>query len=379
MKAIGIILATRTSRGLETLAAHRAPASIPVAGSFRALDFPISSMSNSGIKKIGIITQSNTKSIFDHLRSGKWWNIGRKKEGLFVLAPSMTDHGSSFYRGTADALYQNLDFLKKSFEEYVVITNADCIYKVNFNDIIKRHASTGADVTIAVQKNTRGLDMCELGNVVVGEDGRLLAFEDQPIEPVSDTFFAEIYVFSRKHLIELLERLNNENRFRLREDLVVRYRNHLNIMCYELDSYWSSIATTEMFYKTNMDFLNDEIRTAMFREGARVFTKPKDLPPVKYNFSSTVKNSIVGRGSIVDGSILNSVVFRDVKVGAYSTIRNSIVMESTIIGNNVHLENVIVDKGCIIENDVVLIGDPKNIKVIGKGKRFSVQDAQNLR
>ncbi len=379
MKAVGIILATRSTRALGSLASHRAPASIPVAGSFRALDFPISSMSNSGIKKIGIITQSNTKSIYDHLRSGKWWNIGRKKEGLYVLSPAMTDHGTSFYRGTADAIYQNIDFLKKSYEDYVVLTNADCIYKIDFNDIIKHHASTGADVTIAVQKNTRGLDMRELGNVIVGKDGKLEAFEEEPIEPISDTYFAEIFVFSRKHLIELLERLNKENRFRLREDLLVRYRNHLNIQCYNLESYWSSTSTTDMFFKTNMDFLSDDVRTAMFREGSRIYTKPKDLPPVKYNFNATVKNSIVGRGSIVDGSILNSVVFRDVKVGAYSTVRNSVIMESTIIGNNVHLENVIVDKGCIIENDVVLIGDPKNIRVIEKGKRFSVQDAQNLR
>ncbi len=379
MKALGIILATRSSRALGSLAANRAPASMPVAGSFRALDFPISSMSNSGIKKIGIITQSNTKSIYDHLRSGKWWNIGRKKEGLYVLSPSMTDHGTSFYRGTADAIFQNIEFLKKSFEEYVVLTNADCVYKIDFNDIIKHHAESGADVTIAVQKNTRGLDMCELGNVLQDENGKLIGFEDQPIEPISDTYFAEILVFGRKQLIELLERLNKENRFRLREDLVVRYRNHLNIQCYNLDSYWSSISTTEMYFKTNMDFLDEEIRNAMFREGARIYTKPKDLPPVKYNFNATVKNSIVGRGSIVDGSVLNSVVFRDVKVGAYSTVRNSVIMESTVIGNNVHLENVIVDKGCIIENDVVLIGDPKNVRVIEKGKRFSVQDAQNLR
>ncbi len=379
MKAIGIILATRSSLSLGSLASHRAPASIPMAGSFRALDFPISSMSNSGIKKIGIITQSNTKSIFDHLRSGKWWNIGRKKEGLFVLAPAMTDHGSSFYRGTADAIFKNIDFLKKSYEDYVVLTNADCIYKIDFNDMIEAHAKSGADITIAVQKNTRGLDMRELGNVIYDENKKLTNFEDQPIEPLSDTYFAEIYVFSRKHLIEMIEKLNQENRFRIRQDLLMRYRNHLNIQCYEIDNYWSSIATTEMYYKTNMDFLDDEIRNAMFREGAKVYTKPKDLPPVKYNFSATVKNSIVGRGSIIDGSVLNSVVFRDVKVGAYSTVRNSIVMESTIIGNNVHLENVIVDKGCIIENDVVLIGDPNNIKTIAKGKRFSVQDAQNFR
>ncbi len=379
MKALGIILATRSSRALGPLTSHRSRSSIPVAGSFRALDFPISSMSNSGIKKIGIITQSNTKSIFDHLRSGKWWNIGRKKEGLFVLSPSMNDNGTNFYRGTADAMYQNLDFLKKSFEEYVVVTNADCIYKLDFNDMIAAHAKSGADVTIAVQKNTRGLDMRELGNVIHDADGRLVNFEDEPIQPISDVFFAEVYVFSRKHLIEILEKMNAENRFRLREDFLIRYRSHLNMQCYYIDSYWSSMTNIKAYYRTNMDFLNDEIRTKMFREGARIFTKPKDLPPVKYNFNATVKNSIVGRGSIIDGSVLNSVVFRDVKVGAYSTVRNSIVMESTIIGNNVHLENVIIDKGCIIENDVVLIGDPNNIRVIEKGRRFSVQDAQNLR
>ncbi len=374
MKAVGIIIATKSSPALGALTENRATASIPFAGAFRTIDFSISNMSNSGIKKIAIISQANTKSLHDHLRSSKWWKVGSKKEGLHVLSPVMSDSSASFYHGSADAIYKNLDFLEKSYEEYAVIANGECVYKVDFNDIIEKHISTGADITIATQKNTRDLDMRHLGNVVIDESGRVLELVEQPLEPISDTYFTGIYVIKRKLLIELIRNLANEYRYRLREDLLSRHAKHINIQSYDLTSYWSSIHTTDFFFKANMDFLKDDIRNAMFRQEPYIYTKPKDLPPAKYNFSATVKNSIVGRGSIIDGNVIDSVVFRDVKIGGSSTIRNSIVMEFAIIGNNVHLENVILDKGCIVDNDVVYIGDPENIKIFAKGSHITIHD-----
>ncbi len=374
MKAIGIIIATKSSPALGSLAANRATSSIPFAGAYRTIDFHISNMSNSGIKKIAIISQANTKSLHDHLRSSKWWNIGRKKEGLHVLSPVMGDSSASFYRGSADAVFKNLDFLEKSYEEFVVLANGDCVCKIDFNDVIKEHKKSGADITIVTQKNTRGLDMRLLGNVVIGEDNRVLELVEQPLEPISDTYFTGVYVMRRKLLIDFVKSLAQEHRYRLREDLLSRYVKHINIQSYNLDSYWSTIHTTELYFKSNMDFLNDEIRHDMFRQAPYIYTKPKDLPPAKYNFRSTVKNSIVGRGSIIDGNVLDSVIFRDVKIGVNSTVRNSIVMELTIIGDNVHLENCIIDKDCIVENDVVYIGDPNNIKVFEKGSRITIHD-----
>ncbi len=213
-----------------------------------------------------------------------------------------------------------------------------------------------------------------LCNVVLNDDGRVIEIEEQPLEPISDTYFTGIYVIRRKLLIDFLKSLALDYRYRLCEDLLARYKNHLNIQSYNLENYWITVHNTELFFKANMDFLNDKIRHSMFREAPYIYTKPKDLPPAKYNFNATVKNSIVGRGSIIDGNVLDSVVFRDVKVGENSTVRNSIIMELATIGNNVHLENVILDKDCIVDNDVVYIGDPDNVKIFKKGSHITIHD-----
>lgn len=373
MKAIGIIVATESSPSLGSLTANRSNSSVPVACAFRTIDFSISNMSNSGIKKIGIISQSNTKSLYDHLRSSKWWNIGRKKEGLFVLSPNMSDASASFYRGTADAIYQNIDFLTKSYEEYVVLANGDCIYKIDYDDVIKAHINSKADMTVVTQRNTRGFDMCELGNVILNNEGRIIQFEDKPLEPISDIYFTGIYVLRRELLIKILLKMAEDHRYRMREDLLSRYRNTLFIKSYDLKEYWSSINTTTMYFNANMDFLKDDIRKT-FREGPSIYTKAKDLPPVKYNFNANVKNCIIGRGSIIDGNVFDSVIFRDVKVGSNSTIKNCIIFEQTVIGDNVHLENVILDKNCTVENDLFYIGNPNKIKVFEKGRNISMQE-----
>ncbi len=374
MRAIGIIIASESSKALEALTNHRATASVPIAGAFNTIDFPLSNMSNSGIKEVAILSQANTKSLYDHLRSGKWWNIGSKKEGLFVLSPGMNDDYSHEYRGGADALYQNLSFLEKAYHEYVVIAAADCIYKMDYRILLEQHVKSNADVTIVTQKNTRNYNMRELGNVVMDGSGRLINFEEKPLDPISDTYFTGIYVVKRTLLIDLVKKLNADYRYRLKEDLIIRYRNHLNIQCYDFKGYWHSIRTVSSYYEANMALLNSEVRNFMFREKPSICTKTKDLPPAKYNFNASVKNSIVGRGSIVDGTVLNSVVFRDVKIGANSTVKNCVVMDLTVVGENCHLENLIIDKNCRFENGFTHIGDPHNLHIYKKGSRVSIQE-----
>lgn len=374
MRAVGIILAAKSSKALAPLTDHRSTSSVPIAGAFRALDFPISNMSNSGIKEIAILSQANTKSLYDHLRSGKWWDIGRKKEGLFVLSPVMNAEWNNSYKGSADAIYQNLDFLENCYDDYVVITTGDNISKIDYRDVIEHHKNSKADITIVTQKNTRGLNMRELGNVVMDTSGRVINFEEKPIDPISDVYFTGVYVLRRELLIELIKRLNSEHRYRLKEDLIIRYRNHLNIQCYDFKGYWNSINTVEAFFRTNMDFLDLDIRNRLFRDKPSIRTKARDLPPVKYNFNATVKNSIVGRGSIIDGAVVDSVVFRDVRVGANSTVKNCIVMDLVVIGENCHLENVIIDKNCCFDNGVVHVGELEKIHVYKKGVHITTQD-----
>ena len=152
MKAVGIILAGGKNERLGALSSIRATSAMPVGSCYRAIDFPLSNMTNSGIKKVAVITQYNSRSLHDHLSSPKWWDLGSKQGGLFILSPYLTNENSLWYRDTADSIYQNLTFLKRSNEPYVVLSSGDCVYKMDYNEMIAYHETKGADITIAYRR-----------------------------------------------------------------------------------------------------------------------------------------------------------------------------------------------------------------------------------
>lgn len=152
MRAIGIVLAGGSNNKMQELSKRRAVAAMPVAGSYRCVDFALSNMTNSHVKKVAVMTQYNAKSLNQHLNSSKWWDFGRKQGGLFVLTPTITDENSYWYRGTADAIYQNLDFLKDCHEPYVIITSGDCIYKLDYNKVLESHIAKKADITVVYKE-----------------------------------------------------------------------------------------------------------------------------------------------------------------------------------------------------------------------------------
>ena len=186
MKAIGIILAGGNNDGrLGVLTDHRAAAALPVGSCYRAIDFTLSNMSSSGIGKVAVLTQFNSRSLRDHLMSSKWWDFGRKQGGLFVFTPYTSKEGSTWFRGTADAIHQNMTFLKRSNEEYVVITSGDSIYKMDYSKVIKQHAANGADITV-VYKNMAGKDLSKFGVAEFDADGNCLSIEEKPEHPKSN-------------------------------------------------------------------------------------------------------------------------------------------------------------------------------------------------
>ncbi len=364
MRAVGIILAGGKSSRLGLLTDNRVSSAIPIASSYRAIDFALSNMTNSAISKVAVITQYNSRSLTDHLASSKWWNFGRKQGGLFVFTPYLTNYNSLWFRGTADSIYQNLPFLEKSIEEYVVITNGDCIYKMDYNEIIDYHIEKDADITIICREQNENLS--NYGVMSLDENDRVIEFDEKPLDPKYNTVSLAVYVIKRTLLIDLLNELNSEGRYDFVTDLIVRYRNRLKIYGYHYNKYWKSLNSIKNYYRVNMDFLNKETHSYFNKDDDFVFTKAKDLPPVKYNFSSVVKNCSIGNGSIISGSVMNSVLFRDVKVGERSTVSDSIIMENARIGENCILEYVIIDKDAVINDNVKLIGTLENPLIIGK-------------
>ena len=357
MKAIGIILAGGNNDGrLGVLTDHRAAAALPVGSCYRAIDFTLSNMTSSGIGKVAVLTQFNSRSLRDHLTSSKWWDFGRKQGGLFVLTPYTSKEGSNWFRGTADSIYQNMSFLKRSNEEYVVITSGDSIYKMDYRKVIKAHVEKGADITVVYQ-NMAGKDLSKFGVVEVDADGRLTGFEEKPEQPKAETASLGIYVISRTLLINLLDQAIPEGKYDLVKDIIIRYINTLKIYGYEYDGYWNAIgAGSAAYFATNMDFLNKEIRDHFINKYPYIETKPKDEPPAKFNRGAEVKDTIVGSGSIFDGKVEHCVVFRKVRVGAGAVVKNSILMEGCQIGEGAVVENAILDKEVVVSAGQKVIG-----------------------
>ena len=370
MKAIGIILAGGNNDGrLGVLTDHRAAAALPIGSCYRAIDFTLSNMSNSGIGKVAVLTQYNSRSLRDHLMSSKWWDFGRKQGGLFVFTPYTSNAGSTWFRGTADSIYQNMTFLKRSNEEYVVITSGDSVYKMDYRKVLEYHKEKNADITVVYQKMT-GKDLSKFGILQMDADNKLEGFEEKPEQPKSDAASLGIYVISRTLLINLLNQIIPEGRYSLVKDIIIRFIHTLKIYGYEYDGYWNAIGTgIAAYFETNMDFLKKDIRDHFINEYPYIETKPKDEPPAKYNRGADVTDSIVGSGAIFDGKVEHSVVFRRVRVGKGAAVRNSILMEGCQIGENCVVENAIFDKEVVLSAGQRVIGvSSEEPAVLKKGK-----------
>ena len=374
MRALGIILAGGNSNRMRELSNKRAIAAMPMAGSYRSIDFSLSNMTNSHIQRVAVFTQYNSRSLNEHLSSSKWWDFGRKQGGLFVFTPTITHTNSYWYKGTADALYQNLNFLKESHEPYVVIASGDGIYKLDYNKVLEYHIEKGADITV-VCKDLKD-DPSELdrfGVIKTNPDGRIREFEEKPLVAESTIASIGVYVVRRRQLIELLENCAKEERTDFVKDILIRHKGVKKIYAYMMDSYWSNISDVNAYYRTNMDFLKKDIREYFFKQYPDVFSKVDDLPPAKYNRGAFVKNSLISSGCIVNGSVENSVLFKEVFVGTNSVIKNSIVLNDVYIGDNVYIENCIVESRDTIRANSTHVGENGNIEIlIEKNSRYIV-------
>lgn len=371
MRAVGIVLAGGNSKRLKELSNKRAVAAMPIAGGYRSIDFVLSNMSNSHIQKVAVLPQYNAKSLNEHLNSSKWWDFGRKQGGLYVFTPTITAENGNWYRGTADAIAQNISFLKSSHEPYVVIASGDGVYKLDYNKVLEYHIDKKADITIVVKDLPKGDDVSRFGVIRYDEDGRIQEFEEKPIVSSETKVSAGIYIIRRRLLIELIEKAMQEDHHDFVKDILIRYKNLKKLYAYNMEEYWSNISDVNAYYRTNMDFLKHDIRDYFFRQYPDIYSKVDDLPPAKYNVGSEVKNSLIASGCIINGKVENSILFREVYIGNNCTIKNSIILNDAYIGDNTHIENCIVESRDTIRANMDYIGEPDNIRiVVEKNERY---------
>ena len=372
MRAIGIILAGGSNHRMDVLSQKRAVCAMPIAGSYRSIDFTLSNMSNSHIQKVAVLTQYNAGSLNEHLNSSKWWDFGRKQGGLYVLTPAVTAENSNWYRGTADAIYQNISFLKKSHEPYVVIANGDCVYKMDFNKVLEYHIDKKADITVVCSELPEGSAIERYGTITMNEDNRIEEFEEKPLQAKSTIVSCGVYVIRRRQLIEMIEKSAQEDRYDFVRDILIRYKDIKRIYGYKTTEYWRNIAAVDDYFNTNMDFLKKDVRDYFFRSHPDIYSKVDDLPPAKYNPGAAISNSLVSSGCIVNGVIEDSVIFKKSYIGNNTTIKNSIILNDVYIADNVTIENCIIESHSTIKAGSYYKGDNGVKIVVERNERYTI-------
>ena len=367
-RAMGIIMTGGKNNRLKELSLERSIAAVPFGGKYRAIDFVLSNMVNSGIVNVGVLTQYNIRSLVDHLGSGREWDLDRKNEGLRIFPPYLSELGTGWYKGSADAIYNNLTFLERSDEEFVVIGQGYAIYNMDFRPMLEQHVDKDADITIACRymddfsENEKKM----LGIVQINDDGKITDFSEKPLNPKGNLGSIGVYIIKRKFLIELLQNSAAKGHTELVQDIIVRNIDSLRIYSYIFNGYWRPLNNIQLFYRTNMELFNPKIRQELLMDRRKIFTKVKDEAPAKYNEEAHVKNSIIADGCIIEGEIENSILFRGVRVMKGAYLKNSIIMQGSIIEEGVKLNHCILDKSVTISAGKTLNGDSEWPLIIGK-------------
>lgn len=353
-----MILAGGHSESLGPLVSKRASAALPVFGKYRAIDFTLSNMVNAGIRKVGVLTQYNPRSLMDHLGSGKEWDLDRKNGGLFILQPYVSAGGSYWYKGTADAIFQNMTILRRGEEDYVLIGSGDHIYKIDFTKVFDFHFATGADITFLVKYLDETYDLTKYG-IVQMDSHRIVSIEEKPQHPKGNLAFLGIYFMNKYLLMELLYNYVTKGENDLL-NIVISQLGKLKVHGFVFNGYWRNVKKgVDEYFRINMDALKKDIREELFYKHGKVYTKLKDLPPPKNGSSAVIRNCLISDGCIVNGHVENSVLFRGVVVRAGAIVENSVVMQDTVIEEGAVVRNAILDKEVLIRQQSRLVGKEK--------------------
>ncbi len=340
-----LILAGGEGERLSILSQVRAKPGVPFGGKYRIIDFTLSNVVNSGYTDVGILTQYAPRSLIDHIGVGRPWDLDRSRGGVALLQPYIgRGRARDWYRGTADAVLQNLDFIQDRDPELVLVLAGDHIYKMDYRPFVALHRATGAEVTCAV----RTVPMEEahrFGILEVDTDSRVTRFIEKPANPPSNLVSMGVYVFSWPALRELLstERVDFG-----RDVLPWMVHTGRRVYAYEFDGYWADVGTVESYWRTNLELIGDRPAIDLYERSWLIYTRSEERAPARIASTANVTASMVSHGCIVEGNVEHSVLSPGVRVAAGATVRDSIVMFDTEIGPGAVLDRAIVDKDCWI-------------------------------
>lgn len=348
-RCIGIVNLDENENRMNELVKNRTLASVPFAGRYRIIDFILSNMTNSGIDTIGIFTKNKSRSLLEHLSNGRPWDLHRKQGGMKVFNFGNID---PFYEDVNN-FSENIEFLKHSKCEYILLTSSYMICNIDFSKALKKHKKSGNDITMVyknVDNSTSKFDNCQI--IKRDENGRVIAIRKNSANNKNVDINMEMYIMKKELFIQIVEESVNSGLYKKVKEYIQINIDDLKVGGYEFNGYLACVNSVSNYYDANMDLLNVEVNKELFHSENRIYTKVKDEPPTQYSPSAKVENSMIANGCHIEGTVKNSLIFRKVKVQPGVELNNCVVMQNTIIEKNAKLINVIVDKGGIImENE----------------------------
>lgn len=351
---LGLVFPNIHEELIPELTARRTMGSVPFGGKYRLIDFVLSNMVNSGINKVGLITTNNFASLMDHVGSGKAWDLSKRRGGLTVLPPF--SQGNSKFSTPVESIYGVRGFINNSSEEYVLLSECDCVFNVDYQKMISSHIKSGADITI-MYKNGEAPKNREKAMVLeLGTDNRVEEFLIKP-RPDGDCNYAlGSILLKRDLLMELVTDCISRNALDYKRHLLQDNFKNYKFYGYELTGYSAVITSMDDYFAANMALMEPKVRAELFNGSRPIYTKVRDDMPSKYGLGSSVKNSLIAQGCIIDGEVENCVISKGVHIGKGAKVSNCVIMQDTQIGEHANLNYVVCDKDVVIKDERALMG-----------------------
>ena len=342
---IAMLLAGGQGSRLGVLTAKVAKPAVSFGGKYRIIDFPLSNCINSGIDTVGVLTQYQPLRLNSHIGIGIPWDLDRNVGGVTVLPPYEKSSNSEWYTGTANAIYQNLEYMEQYNPDYVLILSGDHIYKMDYKIMLDYHKANNADVTIAAMPVPME-EASRFGIVVTDEDNRITEFEEKPTQPKSNLASMGIYIFSWKVLKEALIKLKDQNECDFGKHVIPYcFENNKRIFAYEYNGYWKDVGTLSSYWEANMELIDIIPVFNLYEEFWKIYTRTDTIPPQYIGENAYIEKSIIGDGTEIYGKVYNSVIGAGVVIEEGTVVRDSIIMNNSVIG-----KDSIVTKSIIAED-----------------------------
>ena len=351
---IAMLLAGGQGSRLGILTSKVAKPAVSFGGKYRIIDFPLSNCINSGVDTVGVLTQYQPLRLNTHIGIGIPWDLDKNVGGVTILPPYEKSENSEWYTGTANAIYQNLDYMETFHPDYVLILSGDHIYKMDYEAMLDFHKEKGADVTIAVMPVPME-EAKRFGIMITDDEQRITDFEEKPEHPRSNLASMGIYIFSWKALKDALIANASQPGLDFGKHVIPYCRdNGMPLYAYEFNGYWKDVGTLTSYWEANMELIDIVPEFNLYEEYWKIYTRSTALPPQYMGADSETERSIIGEGSEIYGKVYNSVIGCGVTIGEGAVVRDSIIMNNSVIGENTQMTKAIVAEEAVVGSNVIV-------------------------